>query len=429
MNNIETFKTGAEKMDKNKSFGSEIYNICHLLHITSGLDVRFIDVAHTESFYFSREAVPHIFEAVKQNVENNITVLMKDYPRTNFLYYTDSFKLSYLAVGKWDRDLYRGAIIMGPFLFDLVNESFISKVIEKNKLPVNSGLSLLAFYKSLSMLETEKFTYLGHLMVNLAVNPFVSGKISYIEELAPRKDKKEEYREQVEEQHSNIELRYKLQHELDSAVEKGLKEEALRINNLLRFNVSHRVPGDPFRAYKNFAYSFNTILRIAIEKGGVHPVYVHNISDKYAILIEKTKGISELENLQIQMICEYCDMVKKYSSAGYSPLVRNAINYIYLNLDDNIFLSSIAENIKANPWHLSRQFSKETGETVTEFINRKRIEKAREIFSQGNHSITEVALMVGFDNHNYFSSVFKKITSLTPSQYLKGITSQKDSEK
>lgn len=401
---------------------SEIYNVCHLLHITSGLDVRFIDEGHNNSFYFSRESMPQMIEAVKQNVDRNITALMKDYSSNNFLYYTDSFKLSYLAVGKWDNDLYRGSILIGPFLFDVVNENFISKVIEKNKLPVNSGLWLLTFYKSLTMLDSEKFTYLGHLMVNLAVNPFITGKIFYIDDISPRVNKRNEYKEQVEELHSNIELRYKQQHELDAAVEKGLKEEALRIYNVLKFNPSNRVPNNPFRAYKNFAYSINTILRIDAEKGGVHPVYLHNISDKFAILIEKTSSISELENLQIQMIKEYCDMVNKYSTAGFSPIIKNAVNYINLNFDSQISLNIIAENIDANLWHLSRQFRKETGFTVTEYINKKRIEKAQDLFRQGNHSVTEVALIVGFENHNYFTAVFKKITSVTPSQYIKGIT-------
>ena len=76
-------------------------------------------------------------------------------------------------------------------------------------------------------------------------------------------------------------------------------------------------------------------------------------------------------------------------------------------------------NININSSHLSRQFKKETNMTVTEFINKRRIQEAKFLIDQNNNSITEIALMVGFENHNYFCKVFKQMTSLTPKDYLK----------
>jgi YesN/AraC family two-component response regulator len=57
--------------------------------------------------------------------------------------------------------------------------------------------------------------------------------------------------------------------------------------------------------------------------------------------------------------------------------------------------------------------------TVTEFINSKRVQEAKFLIEQTNNSITEIALMVGYENHNYFCKVFKLLTSLTPKDYLK----------
>ena len=62
----------------------------------------------------------------------------------------------------------------------------------------------------------------------------------------------------------------------------------------------------------------------------------------------------------------------------------------------------------------------ETGKSITDFINLKRIEAAKLYLSNGNMSITDVAYLVGFNDVNYFSRIFKRITSMTPSQYVKG---------
>jgi two-component system, response regulator YesN len=73
--------------------------------------------------------------------------------------------------------------------------------------------------------------------------------------------------------------------------------------------------------------------------------------------------------------------------------------------------------IQISPFHLSKQFKKEATFTITEFIHNKRITEAKFLIEQNGHSITEIALMVGFENINYFCTVFKKITSLTPKEY------------
>jgi hypothetical protein len=140
-------------MMEDKKVVSEIYNICHLIHVVIGLDVRFIDASHISSFIFNKNKLPNIMEDVNKNMDDNISTILKEQTKEKFLYYTDSFKLSHIAVGKWDNEVYQGAIICGPFLFDIPDEAFILSVIEKNKLPISSKLKLLDFYKSQTILN------------------------------------------------------------------------------------------------------------------------------------------------------------------------------------------------------------------------------------------------------------------------------------
>ena len=308
---------------------SDIYKTCYLLHITSKMNVQFIDISKNSSFQMNWIQIPKIIETLTNVSNPYILDFFQTKPPTQYLFITDTFNLCYLAVGKWKQNIYQGVIIIGPFLFDIPNHVFILNILEKNQLDIRKKLQLENFYQSLTITTPETYSYLGHLMVNLCTRPFIHGQMIF--------SNTHEFQQQIHvkpstddrKEQSSIVLRYQLQNKLSKAV----------------------------------------------EKGGVHPVYIHNVSDKFAILIEKTNSIEELENLQHKMISDYCDMVKNLSIAGYSPIVRNAIDEINLNFNTPLSLISIAKHIKTNPSHLSRQFKKETKMTITEFINKKESKK------------------------------------------------------
>ena len=162
------------------------------------------------------------------------------------------------------------------------------------------------------------------------------------------------------------------------------------------------------------------MFRIAAERSGVHPVYLHNISERFAISIER---ITTLPGLKLIALIgdEYCELVNHFATGHYSPIIKKAVDYISLNLGNHLSLKEVAATIHVNASHLSRKFKEETGLTMTEFIHEKRIAEAKLYLQREDISINDVAFMVGFNDLNYFSKVFKKLTSLTPSQYIKSL--------
>jgi len=104
-----------------------------------------------------------------------------------------------------------------------------------------------------------------------------------------------------------------------------------------------------------------------------------------------------------------------------SPLIEKALRYIQEHYSStNLSLETIAAHIMVAPSHLSRTFKKETGEVVTDFINRTRIEKAKELLMFTDKLAYEVAEAVGFKDSAYFSLVFKKITGVSPKEFKNG---------
>jgi YesN/AraC family two-component response regulator len=216
-----------------------------------------------------------------------------------------------------------------------------------------------------------------------------------------------------------MEVKYELEKEIMHAVESGdkqkLKETMSQSKNW--FDFSSRFPNQPIRAMKNMLIVFNTILRKAAENGKVHPFFLHHISEKFSKQIERSESINSLNSLLEVMQDEYCDLVKNRAVSGYSQVVQKAAHQIKIYFSKPLNLKQLAELCLVHPAHLSRQFKKETGMTLTDYQNRMRIDEAKLLLKEGSISIDRIAGYIGYDDAGYFARIFKKREGMTPTMY------------
>jgi len=112
-----------------------------------------------------------------------------------------------------------------------------------------------------------------------------------------------------------------------------------------------------------------------------------------------------------------------------SELTATAIAYIESNLAAcGLSLKDAAAAVYANGSYLSRVFREETGETVTEYILRRRMEKGRELLSSTDLRAYEVASLVGISDAHYFGQCFKRFTGLTVNEYRRKARSDRSGE-
>lgn len=101
-----------------------------------------------------------------------------------------------------------------------------------------------------------------------------------------------------------------------------------------------------------------------------------------------------------------------------SKYVSEAINFIAKNYaKPDIGIKSVADSIGISEGHLSHVFKSETDYTVNAYITRYRIKAAMKLLSDCRYKVYEVAEMVGNKDITYFSSTFKKVTGMNPSDY------------
>jgi two-component system response regulator YesN len=96
---------------------------------------------------------------------------------------------------------------------------------------------------------------------------------------------------------------------------------------------------------------------------------------------------------------------------------RIACEYIREHYRDELTLAGLSERFGMSVSYFSVQIKRYTGESFVQFVNRVRIEKAKELLLQPSLKVYEAAGEAGFETLQYFNKVFKRFTGITPGEY------------
>jgi len=102
---------------------------------------------------------------------------------------------------------------------------------------------------------------------------------------------------------------------------------------------------------------------------------------------------------------------------SYMESIQRAIDYIEAHLDEELDLSSIAEEAYISIAQLYRVFYSLTGHSVKDYIRKRRISVAANHLRNSKRTVEELAWDSGFESYHSFAKVFKKIVGLTPAAY------------
>ena len=111
---------------------------------------------------------------------------------------------------------------------------------------------------------------------------------------------------------------------------------------------------------------------------------------------------------------------RQLTAPSLSAEIQQALNFIQKNRHHQLSLDQVAEHCHLSVSYFKHRFKDEMGVTPAFYIQTQRIECAKEILKSGK-SVTETAYELDFASSNYFSVVFRRITLMTPTQYLQKI--------
>ncbi len=146
-----------------------------------------------------------------------------------------------------------------------------------------------------------------------------------------------------------------------------------------------------------------------------------NIYKKKIILFKKidiARNFDELINIVIDTF-KYIDDLSQNSlnSKNNTYIIKIVKDYVDKNYRNEISVATFSKDLNINYNYLSYCFKNETNENLSSYISKIRVEKAKIYLEDFKIPIADISEMVGFSEHNYFSKIFKKYTSFTPTEY------------
>jgi two-component system response regulator YesN len=127
----------------------------------------------------------------------------------------------------------------------------------------------------------------------------------------------------------------------------------------------------------------------------------------------------EIARALMDQIEGFIEKFTKENETELVPAIRIAKSYIKENYQQEITLDTIAAIVNLSSVYFSILFKKEVGINFLDYLNRYRIEIAKEMLKDLKNNINDVAALSGFQDSRYFSKKFKQQMGITPSEYRK----------
>lgn len=144
------------------------------------------------------------------------------------------------------------------------------------------------------------------------------------------------------------------------------------------------------------------------------------LNDNYKALSPVIPAKEQIDTL-INPLQRMLELAYMRASSVIKPTVfyQKVLLYVKEHHTEDLTSEDICRHFSCSRSYLSHQFKKNCDMSIREYINQLRIEDAKTLLTNSKLNVTEISIVVGFNDSNYFSKIFKKITGVSPAHYRK----------
>lgn len=169
-------------------------------------------------------------------------------------------------------------------------------------------------------------------------------------------------------------------------------------------------------AYSEFEYA-QEALRLGVINYLLKPI------SKKALIEAVEEAVQTVEKKERAGLIEKVVDQKLVQAGSQNPSnrepIREAIEYINNHLKDELTQKEVADHVHLNPSYLSSLFKEHVKLTFSEYVTRRRIQRAKELLMTTNLPINDIAEESGYKTAKYFIRIFRELEGMTPSAYRK----------
>lgn len=309
--------------------------------------------------------------------------------------------------------------IVGPYVKKPFQEAEIQEMMIAQNIPGNVFLPLKLYYGRFPLIDYNNLTDMILASIRTfypAVQDFYHRSLRGFHETL----KLEEISQKSDRSYMEVLRRYERENKFLDKIRSGDVEGVLRSFDSLSTNFyKHSTNQKDIYSYSGEGLAVaRTLVRKAAEEGGCSVLKIDEITQDAIHKIQQAKKTSEKTEISRQMILDLTEAVAEAKGLQkYPRMIRNLVSHLNSNYASEFSLTNVALEIGISQEHLSREFKKATGFTITEYIMIKRAEKAADLLVTTQLSIADIAYFVGYQDANYFVKIFKKKYDMTPSEY------------
>ncbi|TYP73303.1 helix-turn-helix domain-containing protein [Paenibacillus methanolicus] len=146
-------------------------------------------------------------------------------------------------------------------------------------------------------------------------------------------------------------------------------------------------------------------------------------------LYKQYQDIADIDGFRtwlVQSIAECFELMEKRSDERATDSVEAVKAYVGAHLADDLSLDAVAAHVYLSPKYLSKMFKEETGVGYTDYVTRKRMERALELVRTSQLTVEQIAGDVGYGTPAYFIKKFKETYGATPKNYVRTLLKQEE---
>lgn len=157
----------------------------------------------------------------------------------------------------------------------------------------------------------------------------------------------------------------------------------------------------------------NTAIKVADELDVDHNILNNVLPD-----LSEGTTLDEVYVCVCNFYREVCDIVNDAKNSSNIELRDSIVEYINENYSDPMLsVDSIADEFSKSSSYVSRFFKEQMGYSLTEYIHRVRLDRAKQLLADTDDTIAQIGEIVGYNSPHNFSRVFKRYEQVTPTQY------------